>query len=166
MESHLPKLAKPHFYMIYYRIIIYLLSNAVYMVNFGRACNHAALGEPSSHAEREPIWNDLRLFFLYKFGCDCAPNEANYVCTSQLSDLLTLKVYQYKEICITYTLKKCSHSPTEACKTTFYKIYYFRTIIPNAVFWSEHRKGVLAHRVRWAAISREAWIYIEYFVIK
>ena len=138
MVTALPKLAKPCFYIIYYRIIIYLLSNAVYMVNFGRACNHAALGEPSSHAEREPIWNDLRLFFLYKFGCDCAPNEANYVCTSQLSDLLTLKVYQYKEICITYTLKKCSHSPTEACKTILF-IKIFRINIPKNSVFSERR---------------------------
>ena len=67
MESHLPKLAKPHFYMIYYRIIIYLLSNAVYMVNFGRACNHAALGEPSSHAKRELLMADYHNFFITNF---------------------------------------------------------------------------------------------------
>ena len=53
MKSALPKLAKPHFYINYYRTIIYLLSNAVYIVNIGRACLHAALGELSSHAKRE-----------------------------------------------------------------------------------------------------------------
>ena len=36
IKSALPKLAKPHFYIIYYRIIKYLLSNTVFIVNIGR----------------------------------------------------------------------------------------------------------------------------------
>ena len=113
-------------------------------MNIGRTRLRVSLGELSSHAEREPIWNDLKVLFLYKLFRDCAPNEANYVCTSQLSDLLTLKVYQYKEICITYTLKKCSHSPTEACKTILF-IKIFRINIPKNSVFSEHRQGVRKH---------------------
>ena len=67
MVTVLPKLAKLLFYINYYRTIIYLFSNAVYMVNFGRACNHAALGEPSSHAKRELLMADYHNFFITNF---------------------------------------------------------------------------------------------------
>jgi len=33
------------------------------------------------------------------------------------------------------------------------------------MFFSEHQQGVRARLDRWAAISREAWVYSEQFVI-
>ena len=73
----------------------------------------------------------------------------------QVSCHLTRSVNIHRTVCHNPFYNKLFHDcapyatyfvrPTEAYKTTLYKIYYFKTIIPNAVFWSEHRKGVLLH---------------------
>ena len=106
------------------------------------------------------------ILFNNKLFRDCAPYAANVVCTSQLSliiDIVGLSIQS--NLYYTHFKKSVVTALPKLAIPQFYIISYFRIITLHLTLLVNIGRADNVCLVRWAVISREAWIYIWWIVI-
>ena len=159
----------PPVWWVWYKVICFIIA---FNVNKLRSCDvlcayaHLVRWAAISRIAWTYIWWIVIILFDYKFLRDCAPYAVNYVCTSQLSliiDIVGLSIQS--NLYYTHFKKSVVTALPKLAIPQFYIISYFRIITLHLTLLVNIGRADNVCLVRWTAISRVAWTYLEQFVI-